>query len=227
MKEEYDFSQGKRGAINPIPPGKTRVTTVLDDDILEWLRSQVHTAGGGNYQTLINDVLRQHIQRRQKLFEAEKKDNKDLDEVLEALEKITKTKARSLMKRGSQDIDFSKKKKMVWLFSMFIISMLAFLVFTKISIYSNSKFLAFLALAILLFATFLIVYLFFREVRNLTKFEQKDIVKSFIVEIEQEKVKDISEKFCVITLEKAEKYIEISLKRFQSGEKHTILFCKL
>lgn len=60
MKEEYDFSQGKRGAINPIPPGKTRVTTVLDNDILEWFRGQVHTAGGGNYQTLINDVLRTH-----------------------------------------------------------------------------------------------------------------------------------------------------------------------
>ena len=24
MDEQYDFSQGKRGAVEPIPPGKTR-----------------------------------------------------------------------------------------------------------------------------------------------------------------------------------------------------------
>jgi uncharacterized protein (DUF4415 family) len=62
MKTEYDFSQGKRGAIDPIPSGKTRITIRLDDDILAWFREQVHSAGGGNYQTLINEALRQHIQ---------------------------------------------------------------------------------------------------------------------------------------------------------------------
>ncbi len=60
--EEYDFSQGKRGAMDPIPPGKTRITISLDNEVLEWFRQQVHLAGGGNYQTLINEVLRQHIQ---------------------------------------------------------------------------------------------------------------------------------------------------------------------
>ena len=39
MKEEYDFSQGKRGAIDPTSSGKTRITIRLDDDILEWFRS--------------------------------------------------------------------------------------------------------------------------------------------------------------------------------------------
>ncbi|MBD1881110.1 MULTISPECIES: BrnA antitoxin family protein [unclassified Coleofasciculus] len=63
MEAEYDFSQGKRGAIEPTPPGKTRITIRLDDDVLAWFREQVHLAGGGNYQTLINDVLRQHIQQ--------------------------------------------------------------------------------------------------------------------------------------------------------------------
>jgi uncharacterized protein (DUF4415 family) len=62
MKTEYDFSQGKRGAIDPIPSGKTRITIRLDDDILAWFREQVHSSGGGNYQTLINEALRQHIQ---------------------------------------------------------------------------------------------------------------------------------------------------------------------
>lgn len=63
MEAEYDFNQGKRGAIEPTPPGKTRITIRLDDDVLAWFREQVHLAGGGNYQTLINDVLRQHIQQ--------------------------------------------------------------------------------------------------------------------------------------------------------------------
>lgn len=62
MEAEYDFSQGKRGAITPTPSGKTRITIRLDDEVLAWFRDQVHAAGGGNYQTLINEALRQHIQ---------------------------------------------------------------------------------------------------------------------------------------------------------------------
>lgn len=61
MKKEYDFSNGKRGAIDPTPPGKTRITIRLDNDILDWFRQQVHSAGGGNYQTLINNALREYI----------------------------------------------------------------------------------------------------------------------------------------------------------------------
>ncbi|MEM8503195.1 MAG: BrnA antitoxin family protein, partial [Cyanobacteria bacterium P01_D01_bin.1] len=52
------------GAVVPSPSGKTRITIRLDNDILEWFREQVHNAGGGNYQTLINEVLRQHINNR-------------------------------------------------------------------------------------------------------------------------------------------------------------------
>jgi uncharacterized protein (DUF4415 family) len=69
MKEEYDFSQGKRGAIDPIPAGKTRITIRLDDDILAWFRNQVNMAGGGNYQTLINNALRKHIERQEEPLE--------------------------------------------------------------------------------------------------------------------------------------------------------------
>ena len=69
MEDEYDFSQGKRGAIEPTLPGTTRITIRLDDDVLAWLREQVHLAGGGNYQTLINDVLREYIYRRHEPFE--------------------------------------------------------------------------------------------------------------------------------------------------------------
>jgi hypothetical protein len=64
MKAEYDFSQGKRGAIDPIPPGKTRITIRLDNDILAWFRDQANRSGGGNYQTMINNALREYIEQR-------------------------------------------------------------------------------------------------------------------------------------------------------------------
>jgi len=70
MKKEYDFSQGKRGAVVQVPPGKTRITIRLDEDVLGWFRAQVNAAGGGNYQTLINDALRGYVQQRQEPLEA-------------------------------------------------------------------------------------------------------------------------------------------------------------
>lgn len=69
MEAEYDFSQGKRGAVEPTPTGKTRITIRLDDEVLAWFRDQVHAAGGGNYQTLINDALREYIQQRREPLE--------------------------------------------------------------------------------------------------------------------------------------------------------------
>ena len=70
MKEEYDFSSGVRGPVEPLPQGKTRITIRLDDDIIEWFRVQVHDAGGGNYQTLINRALREYIQDQKEPLEA-------------------------------------------------------------------------------------------------------------------------------------------------------------
>lgn len=64
MKNEYDFSQGKRGAIDPTPAGKIRITIRLDDDIIDWFRQQAEQAGGSNYQTAINQALREHIERQ-------------------------------------------------------------------------------------------------------------------------------------------------------------------
>jgi len=69
MKKEYDFSQGKRGAIDPTPPGKTRITIRLDNEVLDWFREQVHLAGGGNYQTLINQALQEYIAHREEKLE--------------------------------------------------------------------------------------------------------------------------------------------------------------
>jgi hypothetical protein len=62
MRKEYDFTRGKRGAVIRIPPGKTRITIRIDDDILEAFRAQVRAAGGGSYQSLINRALRDHLE---------------------------------------------------------------------------------------------------------------------------------------------------------------------
>lgn len=69
MKDQYDFSTGKRGAIDPMPRGKTRITIRIDDDVLDWFRGEVHTAGGGSYQTLINHALRDYVQNRRQPLE--------------------------------------------------------------------------------------------------------------------------------------------------------------
>jgi uncharacterized protein (DUF4415 family) len=63
MRKEYDFSKAKRGPAVAVPSGKTRITIRLDDDVIAWFKQQVNAAGGGNYQTLINRALREHIER--------------------------------------------------------------------------------------------------------------------------------------------------------------------
>ncbi|MGH7333369.1 MAG: BrnA antitoxin family protein [Candidatus Rokuibacteriota bacterium] len=58
MKKQYDFRYGRRGAVLRPASAKTRITIRIDDDILQWFKDQVHKAGGGSYQTLINEALR-------------------------------------------------------------------------------------------------------------------------------------------------------------------------
>ena len=70
MKDHYDFSNAKRGPIVPLSPGKTRITIRIDDDILDWFRDQADAAGGGNYQTTINAVLREYMLRQREPLEA-------------------------------------------------------------------------------------------------------------------------------------------------------------
>lgn len=69
MKQDYDFSKGKRGAVVMVPTGKTRVTIRLDDDLLNWFRDEVDRMGGGNYQSLINLALRDFVGRRREPLE--------------------------------------------------------------------------------------------------------------------------------------------------------------
>ncbi len=61
MKRQYDFSKARRGPAVPPTPGKTRITIRLDNEVIEHFQDTVDRAGGGNYQTLINDALREYI----------------------------------------------------------------------------------------------------------------------------------------------------------------------
>jgi hypothetical protein len=70
MKDHYDFSgEGTRGALDPLSPGKTRITIRIDEDVLDWFREQVDKTGGGNYQTAMNAVLREYMQRQREPLE--------------------------------------------------------------------------------------------------------------------------------------------------------------
>ena len=63
QRRGVDFSGGRRGAVVQPAQGKTRITIRLDTELLDWFREEVNRAGGGNYQTLINDVLREELAR--------------------------------------------------------------------------------------------------------------------------------------------------------------------
>ncbi len=69
MRKEYDFSKAKRGPVVPGSKGKTRITIRLDDDVVEWFKAEVHAAGGGNYQTLMNHALREYMTNSQEPLE--------------------------------------------------------------------------------------------------------------------------------------------------------------
>jgi len=64
-KEEFDFSDGKQGAVSSVSSTKTRITIRLDNHVLNYFRQQAHDSGGGNYQTLINDALKHYIKEEE------------------------------------------------------------------------------------------------------------------------------------------------------------------
>ena len=69
MRKQYDFGKAKRGPVVRVAKGKTRITIRLDEDLLRWFKSQVHQAGGGSYQALINAALHEYIANRQQPLE--------------------------------------------------------------------------------------------------------------------------------------------------------------
>lgn len=61
MKDEYDFSNGKRGAVLSAK-GKTRITIYLDNNVLDAFRAKAEENGTG-YQTLINEALNAYLNK--------------------------------------------------------------------------------------------------------------------------------------------------------------------
>ena len=60
-RRDIDFSRAKRGPVVTPEPGKTKIFIRLDNTVLEYFRHLVDKAGGGNYQTLINEALLEHV----------------------------------------------------------------------------------------------------------------------------------------------------------------------
>jgi uncharacterized protein (DUF4415 family) len=60
LRPSRRLTDSQRGAI--VKSNKERITIRLDPDIIEWFRGRVR--GGGNYQTLINEALREHMERQ-------------------------------------------------------------------------------------------------------------------------------------------------------------------
>jgi uncharacterized protein (DUF4415 family) len=66
MKDQYDFSKGKRGRVLPPEPeteGKIRITIRLDQDVVDRFFAMAERTGGATgYQTLINAALREYLE---------------------------------------------------------------------------------------------------------------------------------------------------------------------
>ncbi len=69
---DIDFTDTKRGPVVSVEPGKTKISIRLDNRVLDYFRNIVEKAGGGNYQTLINDALLEHM-HQQTVLEAVRK----------------------------------------------------------------------------------------------------------------------------------------------------------
>lgn len=90
MKDEYDFSQGKRGAI-ATPKGKTRITIYLDNDILTEFRERAEQKGIG-YQTLINQALKAQLKSADT--------NLPYDEIQQIVERTVEESLRQISSSG-------------------------------------------------------------------------------------------------------------------------------
>lgn len=59
MKANYDFSEGKRGALIP-QKGKTRISIFIDNAVLDEFRERAEKAGTG-YQAMMSEALRSFL----------------------------------------------------------------------------------------------------------------------------------------------------------------------
>lgn len=64
MRKEYDFSDAKRANkiehLNKLRAGKTRISIMIDNEVLAAFRKKAHASGIG-YQTLMHEALRGYL----------------------------------------------------------------------------------------------------------------------------------------------------------------------
>ena len=80
---DIDFTHAKRGPVVPPEPGKTKISIRLDNRVLDHFRALVEKAGGGNYQTLINDALVDYIRQQSLLDTVRQAVREELEPFLE------------------------------------------------------------------------------------------------------------------------------------------------
>jgi len=93
---DIDFAQAERGPVVQAEPGKTKISIRLDNAVIESFRALADRAGGGNYQTLINDALVEYLHQRT-MLEAVRQVVRE--ELLEAAAKPRPTRRRSAASR--------------------------------------------------------------------------------------------------------------------------------
>ncbi len=96
MKDNYDFSKGKRGAVVK-SPNKVRTSIRFDPRVLEWFKNKVKNQGGGNYQSLMNQVLLEYVMR-------------DGESLEETLRRILREELVALTSNNKQNIVIAPKK---------------------------------------------------------------------------------------------------------------------
>jgi len=92
---DIDFTDAKRGPVVPPEPGKTKISIRLDNGVLDYFRALVEKAGGGNYQTLINDALVDYIQQQSMLEAVRQAVREELKLVVEQARLTSRSSGRS------------------------------------------------------------------------------------------------------------------------------------
>ncbi|MGN0921040.1 MAG: BrnA antitoxin family protein [Cellvibrio sp.] len=69
MDRGYGDETEANSAAEPFIQGKTRITIRLDDVVIDWFRTRAAKVNPGNYQTLINNALRDYIRQQQEPLE--------------------------------------------------------------------------------------------------------------------------------------------------------------
>jgi uncharacterized protein (DUF4415 family) len=91
---DIDFTEAKRGPVVPPEPGKTKISIRLDNRVLDHFRGIVEKAGGGNYQTLINDALVDYIKQQSMLEVVRQAVREELESAVEHAEQTKHSSGR-------------------------------------------------------------------------------------------------------------------------------------